>query len=160
MRHGFKWFFAGLALFLIAGVAAPFLSADRFSKRVSDALEASLARKVKIGKLRFNLLLTAGFSISDVEISEDPGFGIEAFAGVGTLDSLDARVELLPLLTGKLTWSSLRLNRPIVNLVKVGDHWNFEHLLTPRLVAAVPRIEVRGRPYQFQIRRYQIDLLH
>ncbi len=150
MRRGSKWILAALALLLAAGAAVPFLNADRFSKRVSEALEASLSRKVKIGKMRFNLLPAAGFSISDVEISEEPAFGIESFAGVGTLDSLDARVELLPLLTGTLKWSSLRLNRPIVNLVKVGDHWNFRASAYLRLVAAVPRIEVREGRINFK----------
>lgn len=147
-RIPWRFLLAALALFLIVGLAAPLLSADRFGKRVAEALEASLGRKVKIGKVRFNLLGGPGFSVSDVEIGEAPAFGVETFAWV--FDSLDARLQIKSLFTGKLAWSSLRLNRPMVNLVKVGDRWNFEPLLTPRLVAAVPRIEVREGRINFK----------
>jgi len=38
----------------------------------------------------------------------------------------------------------VRLNQPQVNLVKADSgHWNFEPMLTPNLVSALPRIEVR-----------------
>jgi hypothetical protein len=142
---------AGVALFLALGIAAPFLSADSFGNRIREALEASLGRPVKIGKVRFDLFQGPGFTISDVEIGEDPAFGIEPFvAWPGGVESLDARLKLKSLWTGKLEWSSLRLNSPVVNLVKVGTGWNFEPLLTPKLVAALPKIEVRDGRINFK----------
>src|SRR5262245_3742045 len=83
---------AGVAAFLIAGIAAPYFSADRFGERIREGLEASLGRKVKIGKVRFDLLRGPGFTISDVEIGEDPGFGIETFAWV--VDTLEVRLRV------------------------------------------------------------------
>src|SRR5260370_20276540 len=146
-----RWLLAGVAAFLVAGIAAPFLSADMFGQRIKQALEASLGRPVTIGKVRFNLFQGPGFTLSDVEISEDPAFGIEPFAAwPGGVESLDARLKLKSLWTGKLEWSSLRLNSPVVNLVKVGNRWNFEPLLTPRVVASLPRIEVREGRINFK----------
>jgi len=137
-----RWLVAALAAFLIAGIAAPFLSADRFAGRIGKALEASLGRKVKIGKVRFTLLSGPGFTISDVEIADNPAFGIEPIAQI--VDSLDARLQLKSLWTGKLQWASVRLNQPQVNLVKADSgHWNFEPMLTPNVVSSMPRIEVR-----------------
>src|SRR5438128_440604 len=72
-----QWLLAALAAFLMAGIAAPFLSADSFRDRISKALEASLGRKVKIGAVRLDLFGGPGFTISDVEIADDPAFGIE-----------------------------------------------------------------------------------
>jgi hypothetical protein len=142
---------AGVALFLALGIAAPFLSADRFGNRIREALEASLGRPVKIGKVRFDLFQGPGFTISDVEIGEDPAFGIEPFAAwPGGVESIDARLKLKSLWTGRLEWSSLRLNSPVVNLVKVENRWNFEPLLTPKLVAALPKIEVRDGRINFK----------
>jgi hypothetical protein len=146
-----RWFLAGVLAFLVAGIAAPFLSADSFGQRIKQALEASLGRPVTIGKVRFNLFQGPGFTISDVEIGEDPAFGIEPFAAwPGGVESLDARLKLKSLWTGKLEWSSLRLNSPVVNLVKVGARWNFEPLLTPKLVASLPKIEVREGRINFK----------
>src|SRR5439155_3152975 len=138
--------------FLIAGVAAPFLNADGFAGRIGRSLEASLGRKVKIGKVRFNLFGGPGFTVSDVEIGEDPAFGIEPIARLDSPDgSLDARLQLKSLWSGKLQWASVRLNQPIVNLVKGSSgHWNFEPMLTPNLVSVLPRIAVRDAHINFK----------
>ena len=150
-RIPWRWLLAAVLAFLVAGIAAPFLSADRFGQRIKQALEASLGRPVTIGKVRFNLFQGPGFTISDVEIGEDPTFGIEPFAAwPGSVESLDARLKLKSLWTGRLEWSSLRLNSPVVNLVKVGARWNFEPLLTPKVVASLPKIEVRDGRINFK----------
>ncbi len=150
-KIAWRWLLAGVLAFLVAGIAAPFLSADSFGQRIKQALEASLGRPVTIGKVRFNLFHGPGFTISDVEIGEDPAFGIEPFAAwPGGVESIDARLKLKSLWTGKLEWSSLRLNSPVVNLVKVGARWNFEPLLTPKLVASLPKIEVRDGRINFK----------
>src|SRR2546426_10503477 len=97
-----QWLLAGLAVFLMAGIAAPFFSADSFRDRIGKALEASLGRKVKIGKVRFDLFGGPGFTISEVEIADDPAFGIEPIAQFPMDGSLDARLQLKSLWTGKL----------------------------------------------------------
>src|SRR5258708_39455333 len=95
-----RWLLAALAAFLIAGIAAPFINADRFADRIGKALEASLGRKVKIGKVRFTLLSGPGVTISDVEIADNPAFGIEPIAAF--VDSLHVRLQLKSHRTGQL----------------------------------------------------------
>src|SRR5712664_2757168 len=113
-RKPWRWLLSGLVIFLIAGAAAPFFSADRFGGRIGKALEASLGRQVKIGKVHLDLFGGPGFTISDVEIGEDPAFGIEPLARVDSSGgSFDARLQLKSIVSGKLQWASLRLNQPI-----------------------------------------------
>jgi hypothetical protein len=150
-KISWRWLLSAPALFLTAGVAAPFFDADHFGERISKALEVSLGRKVKIGKVRFTVFGGLGFTVSDVEIAENPAFGIEPITQLTPDGSLDARLQLRSLWTGKLQLASVRLNSPIVNLVK-GDsgHWNFESVLAPGLVASLPRIEVRDARINFK----------
>ncbi len=135
-----------LALFLMVGVGAPYLSADRFGKSVQAALESSLRRKVEIGKVRFDLFRGPGFRLEQVVIHEDPAFGIEPLAWV---DELEARPSLFALLTGRLEFASLRLGDPVVNLTKT-TRWNFERLLDFKVLAAAPRISVRNGRINFK----------
>jgi hypothetical protein len=135
-----------LALFLIVGVGAPYLSADRFGKSVQAALESSLQRKVEIGKVRFDLFRGPGFRLEQVVIHEDPAFGIEPLAWV---DELEARPSVLALLTGRLEFASLRLGDPVVNLTKT-TRWNFERLLDFKVLAAAPHISVRNGRINFK----------
>src|SRR2546425_11702336 len=102
LRIAWRWLLAAVAAFLLAGIAAPFLSADRFGDRISKALEASLGRKVKIGKVRFNLFGGPGFTINGVEIGGNPAVGIEPVAQIPEDGSLEARLQLKSLWTGRL----------------------------------------------------------
>src|SRR5207253_2987074 len=90
-------------------------------------------------------------TISDVENGEDTAFGIEPIAQFPVSGSLDARVQIKSLWTGKLQLASVRLNEPIVNLVKgASGRWNFEPLLSPKLVPAISRIGVRSGRVNFK----------
>ena len=113
--------FGGLA-FLAASLAAPQIKLDSFRERVRGALQNSLHRKVTIGEVTLSLLTGPGFSINDVVIHEDPGAGLEPFAYVSTLD---ARIGISTLWTGRLQFSTLTLDEPSVNLVKPANGpWN------------------------------------
>lgn len=154
-----KWFrYGGLALLAIlgAGLAVPYLDATGYRERIQQALEQSLHRKVTVGKVRFNLLTGPGFAVDDVTIGEDPAIGIEPIAYVETLD---ARVRLTTLWTRSLSFSTLRLKEPTVNIAK-GDNgvWNFQALMhdaaqTPSV--EFPSIQVRGGRINFKIGDYK-----
>lgn len=141
-------------LVLLAGLAAPFINADRFGRRIQASLEQALHRRVEIGRVRLDLFNGPGFSVSDVTICDDPRIGIEPLAYVA---SLETRISLKSLWTGHLDFSSLRLNEPSVNLVKPpSGTWNFEALLSrtfgaaPEAGAAFPAIRVRGGRVNFR----------
>ena len=139
---------------LAVGAAAPFLSADRFRGRIQSALEQSLNRKVEVGRITFNLLTGPGFTVKDVTIHEDPSVGLEPFAYV---DTVRARVRLWSLLSHRLSFSTLRLIEPSVNVAKRDDGiWNFQLFLnrtrSPKDPPGndFPEIEIRSGRVNFK----------
>ncbi len=138
----------GVLGLIAAGVIAPYLSADRFGDRIRLALERSLRRKVEMRAVRFNLFRGPGFALLGVVIHDDPAAGAEPFAYVG---SIEARINLIGLLGGRLEFSSLRLEEPSVNLVKTAaGPWNFQPLLNLPSVARFPSVSVRGGRLNFK----------
>ena len=136
------------------GLAAPFLPANWLRPRLEAALGAALNRPVHIDAVRLNLFTGPGFTVKNVLIDDDPAAGIEPFAHV---ESMQARISLVGLLTGRLAFSSLRLGNPSVNLVKMqSGPWNIQPLLdrsskpaNPRR-RAVPDLQIRGGRLNFK----------
>ena len=160
IRWGLILKLAGVAvgLVLITGLAAPYLAADQYGKRLQASLERSLGRRVDIGKVRFSVFHGPGFSIDSVVIHEDPSIGIEPIAYV-------PRMEIAPslwsLLGGRLVVSSIRLGEdsvgasPVINLAKTGTasepgRWNFAALVNRSVMSAVPAIHVRNGRINFR----------
>ena len=155
MKRKLLW--AALALAVALG-GAPFLKADRFGPNIKAGLENALGRKVDIGAVRLHLLTGPGFSVRKVVIHERPEISAEPFAYV---DDLVVRIRLLSLLSGKLEFSSLRLDKPHVNLMRQADGgWNVKALLAPPPATAsagaqpgapMPELEVRRGRLNFKI---------
>ncbi len=146
---------AVVVLFLLIGLIAPFINAAAFGAQIQSALQSALGRKVQIGKVHFTLLTGPGFQLEEVNIAEDPRFGLEPFAYVETLD---VRVRPDKLLFGRIQISSLRLNRPSLNFVKQADGtWNFVELIdrfsSPRRapLSFFPTVELTGARIDFKL---------
>ncbi len=111
----------------VIGAALPFAPVDFLKPPIEHALARSLGRKVEIDQVSLTLFSGPGVSLDGVTIHEDSRAGIEPFAYANTLD---ARIDLLALLRGRLEFSSLDLNDATFNLVKpTGAAWNFQMLL-------------------------------
>jgi hypothetical protein len=138
---------------LAIGIIAPFSPAETFRPRIQAALEAALNRRVTIGAVHLNLFHGPGFAVENVLIEDESGAGIEPFAHVA---SIQARVELGSLFTGKLAFSNLRLVEPHVNLVKTSaGPWNIQPLLThaanaPNHRHSAPDIEIASGRLNFK----------
>ena len=154
MKKLWRWLAIAVLLVLAIGFAAPRVSADRFRPRIQAALEAGLNRPVELGAVHLNLFTGPGFSVENVLIGEDPAAGIEPFAHV---ESLEARIRWTSLFSGHLAFSSLRLDNPSVNVVKLpSGPWNIQPLLdrhrpsdTSR-ARNVPDIQIRGGRIDFK----------
>ena len=110
---------------------------------------------MKLGEVRFNLFTGPGFTVSNVEIADDPSVGIEPLAYV---ESLEARVTLRSFFTPQLSFSNLKLKNPTVNLVKNEQGtWNFQLLRAAS--GPLPGPPGTRRPHQFQIRRHAFGVL-
>ncbi|HLK17524.1 MAG TPA: AsmA family protein, partial [Bryobacteraceae bacterium] len=148
MKHLRRAIYIILAFLIVIAIAAPFLRADRLRPRIQRALEAALNRPVHITSgVHVNFFTGLGFSVDDVLIDDDPAAGAEPFAHV---ESLRARIRLSSLFRGKLAFSSVYLDSPSVNLVKMANgSWNIQPLLehSPATNSphqhAVPDIKIR-----------------
>lgn len=115
------------AVFLVAGIIAPHINAQRFSNPIRRALENRLGRNVEFQAVHFTLFSGPGFSLKNVLIQEDPRYGPEPFAYV---PNLDARISWSKLLLGKIRFSSVRLDQPELNFAKRADgSWNVLDLM-------------------------------
>lgn len=154
MKRLWRWLFIAIIAVLAIGLAAPRISADRFRPRIQQALEAALDRPVHVGAVHLNLFTGPGFSAENVLIDDDPAAGIEPFAHV---DSVAARLRWTSLFAGHVSFSSLRLDKPTVNVVKTSaGPWNIQPLLDRRAspgtphAADVPDIQIRGGRIDFK----------
>src|ERR1700733_9269944 len=139
---------------VIFGLAAPKVSANRFRPRIQDALEAALNRPVHLGGVHLNLFTGAGFTVDDVLIDDDPAAGIEPFAHV---EHMQARIRWTSLFLGKLAFSSLRLDTPSVNVVRMpSGPWNIQPLIDRHAGTgfakrrSAPDIQIRGGRIDFK----------
>lgn len=146
--------FALMGLLVVIGLVAPFIDAARYSDLIRRELESSLGRRVDFDKAAFSLFAGPGFSLENVTIYEDPRYGLEPFAYVGTLE---ARVRLDKLLLGKVQFASLRLVDTSLNLVKRNDGtWNVvelvDRLSVPRTMpmSLFPAVEVSDARIDFK----------
>src|SRR5271166_3952161 len=144
--------FAALAV-VVAGLIAPFLSAEKYRARITAALEAALHRHVEIGKVHLNLFTGPGFTLDNVLIDDTQSAGIEPFAHV---NQLQARVKLSSLFGGRLAFSYLQLSEPTVNLVRPENApWNVSPALAEPAPAAnrnqmLPDIAIRDARINFK----------
>lgn len=142
-----------LTLLVAAGIAAPYVSAEQFGRRLRGSLERALGRRVEFrGQVRFSLFKGPGFAVDSVVIHEDPAIGLEPVAYV---DSLEVRPELLALARGRFVIASVRLDGASINLAKSGPaaepgRWNFVPLVDPAAMGAGPAIHVRNSRINFR----------
>lgn len=155
MKRALKWSGIALALLLLAGVAAPFIGADRYKEQIRVGLERALQRKVDIyGDIRLNLFRGPGFSVEQVVIHEDPAIGIEPFASV---PELQAQVSFSSLWTGRLGFSTVRFVGPSLNVARPeGGTWNVVPLLAGSAMASgkgaqFPEIQVSDGRINFKL---------
>ncbi len=152
--------FIALLVVIAIGLAAPQFRANQLRPRIQAGLEAALKRPVHIiGDVHLSFFTGPGFTVERVLIEDDPAAGIEPFANV---ESLRARLRLSSLLRGKLVFSSLYLDSPSVNLVKMpSGAWNIEPLLSHSSPGAgsagnsarrlvVPDIQISGGRLNFK----------
>ena len=153
MKRKLLWLLTA-ALVILAG--APFLNADRFGPRIKAGLENALGRKVDTGPVHLHFLTGPGFSVRKVVIHERPEISPEPIAYV---DDLVVRIRLLSLLSGKLEFSSLRLDKPHVNLMRQANGaWNIQTLLAPPAPTKSPGPDAASAPMpELEVRRGRLN---
>ncbi len=142
---------------LLVGLAAwtvpSYFSAERFRRRLQAGLEQALHRPVKFGSLSIRLLPRPGFSIHNVEVGEDPNFGLEPFARV---DQIDCDLRWHSLWRSRMDFSHLHLDHPDFNVVlNSSGKWNIGTLLLQSGVS--PKAPAAGGSPQLSLQQLDLD---
>ncbi|MGO9262770.1 MAG: hypothetical protein ACLQU1_41805 [Bryobacteraceae bacterium] len=144
-----------LALLLVAGLVAPYLTADQYRARLEASMERALGRRVELGRVTFSLFSGPGFSVDSVTIHEDPSIGLEPIVYVQDPGSMEVVPSIWSLLGGRFVIASIRLSYASINLTKSGPasepgRWNFSSFVNRSVMSRAPAIHVRNGRINFK----------
>ncbi len=109
-------------LLVLAWLIPPYFHAGRYRRVLQSQIARRLGRPVHLGAVRFRLLPQPGFSMDNVVIEEDTGFGWEPFVRVG---SVDCDLRWRSLWTSNPDCSRIVLDHPTVDVVRnARGQWN------------------------------------
>lgn len=134
---------AGVVLLLV--LLPPLLNVNRLQRRIAASMSASLGRTVHLDNVSLHLLPVPGFTLENLVVSEDPGFGSEPVIRANTVE-----VTLRPssLWRRHVEFSSIKFVEPSLNLVRnaLGE-WNIQSLLMHAAsVNTAPTVQRRAGP--------------
>jgi AsmA family len=133
-----------LAVLLLV-LLPPYISVNRYQRRIATAISDSLGRPVHLDRVTLNLLPMPGFTLENLVVDEDPAFGSEP---VIRANSVRATLRLSSLWTRRVEFSTISFDEPSVNLVHNADgKWNLESiLLRASHIAAAPTAQKKAGP--------------
>ncbi len=108
---------AFILLLVVAAIALPLLiDPNDFRDEISSLVEEQTGRKLQIdGELGFSVFPWLGMELGAMELSNAPGFGTGAFAGI---ERADLKIKLLPLLRKRVEIKTVVLHGLNVNLAR------------------------------------------
>lgn len=116
---------------LAAGFAVTLLPADFVREKIVALVKERTGRDLVIrGAARFTVYPSVGVTLGDVTLTAPPG--MKASAPLVTMQSLEAKVALMPLLKREVIVDTLILTKPLFNLeidAKGQKTWDFAELL-------------------------------
>ena len=117
-----------LAVVLIGLSAVPlFVDSNGLKNLIIAQLESRLQRKITAREAGVRIFTGPGIELREVTIADDPGFSKNPFMMV---ESLVVRAGILPLLSGKIEISDLKITHPVVELIQNREGlWNYSSLM-------------------------------
>jgi AsmA protein len=126
LRRYVAIYYVVLAL-LILVFLPPYISVNRYQRRIASSISQSLGRPVHLDHVTLNLLPLPGFTLDNFVVSEDPAFGSEP---VIRANSVKATLRVSSLWSRRVEFSSISLTEPSVNLVHLANgKWNLDSIL-------------------------------
>ncbi len=127
----------------ILPLLVPMFTLQRSKQRIVAALQQALGRPVSAAAVRLRLLPWPGFELDEVQLGENPAFGIEPMASAA---EVIATLRLAPLWRGRYEFSSVELDQPELNLARnPAGYWNFASLLD-YAQQGLPAMQPSGAP--------------
>lgn len=133
-----------LALLLLA-LLPPLVNVNRFQRRIATSIGESLGRPVHLDSVSLTVLPLPGFTLVNLVVAEDPGFGSEP---VIRANEVQATLRLQSLWGRRVEFSTITFKEPSVNLVHRADgKWNLEGiLLQASRIQAAPTAQAKAGP--------------
>ena len=123
MKRALKWL-VGIAvavvlLAIVAAIALPYLvDTPRVQAMIASNASQAVGRPVKFVSLSVALFPLPAVELHKLEIADDPQFGTAPFL---TLETGRIRVKLRPLLTGRVEFGDITLERPLIAIIQSAD---------------------------------------
>jgi AsmA family len=136
---------AGLAVLLLV-LLPPYVSLNRYQKRIATSISNSLGRPVHLDNVRLNILPLPGFTLENFVVDEDPEFGSEPVIRAA---SVRATLRFRSLLRRRIEFSTISFSEPTsVNLVHLANgKWNLESILFHAAhVEVAPTVQEKAGP--------------
>jgi len=108
-----------LGLLMVALLVAPFfIDVNKYRDQIAQAVEDATGRKLTIGAMQASLFPWIGVRLEDVHLANRAGFADRDFASI---KSLDVRLELMPLFSGRYEIKRFELDEPQIYLERHAD---------------------------------------
>ena len=105
----------------------PYINVNRYQRRITQSISASLGRPVHLDHVTLNLLPIPGFTLERFVVSEDPAFGYEPTIRA---DTVHASLRVSSLWRRHVEFSTISLTDPSINLVHTSNgKWNLDSIL-------------------------------
>lgn len=117
----------GIIILVLIPILVPLITLPHANAEILRSLETGLGRRITADAVHFQLFPLPGVELDNVQLADDPAFGLEDMVMAG---SATANISLWNLLRGRLVFSHIHLQSPSINLVRnSAGHWNIAVLL-------------------------------
>ena len=116
-----------LGLVVLLALLPPLFNVNRLKRRIAASMSASLGRGVTLDRVSVHVLPVPGFTLENLVVNEDPGFGSEPMIRANTVE---VRLRSSSLWRKRVEISSIKFVDPSLNLVRnLQGEWNLQSLL-------------------------------
>ena len=131
MKKIMTWTAVGLVVVIGLLAIIPFaVDLNKYHDAILKRLKPYVNRQVDFTTVRLTILSGLGAELRGLTVLDDPAYADDSFL---TVDTVQLKVALLPLLKKKIMVRAVVLKKPQVNVIRGADGtFNFQHLLVPQ----------------------------
>jgi hypothetical protein len=121
------WACVVVGLVVLLALLPPLFNVNRLQRRIAASMSASLGRPVTLDRVSLHVLPVPGFTLENLVVNEDPGFGSEPMIRANVVE---VRLRPSSLWRKRVEISSIKFVEPSLNLVRnAHGEWNLQSLL-------------------------------
>ena len=130
MKKAFIALAAVVLVIIVAAVVAPFvIDLNQYKGQILERVRPAVGRDVDFESVELTVLTGLGAELTGLKVPENPAFAGDDFL---TLESLQVRLKILPLLKGQVQVSELVFKSPVVRIRRDEQGtFNFQDMIAP-----------------------------